>query len=152
MYEFIQGFHKITTFKGLPAMRPANISGFTLIEILIVIAIVAVLAAIAVPSYQSHMRETRRTEGQAKLMEVMNAQERYYTVNNTYTTDLTKLNYTDPEPTENNYYNISAAACGTQNIANCILLTATPEPVQANDGPLTYNSLGQRTPADKWQK
>ena len=137
-------------------MQFLNINGFTLVELLIVVAIVSILASIAIPSYQSHIQESRRTEGQVKLMEVMNAQERYYTLNNTYVSDLTKLNYdNNPEPSENNYYNISAAACGTgngQQIDSCVQLTATATGAHAADGNLTYNSLGQRTPAEKWKK
>ncbi len=131
-------------------MIKSNHNGFTLVELLIVVAIVAILASIAIPSYQSHMQKTRRAEGQAALLEALNTQERYYTLNNTYVTDLTTLGYSaSPAPTENNYYTISAAACGS-GIASCVTLTATAGTAQAADGNLTLNSLGVKTPTAKW--
>ena len=93
--------------------RNANkTKGFTLIELMIVVVVIAILAAIAYPSYREQVRKTRRSEAQAKLMEILQNQERFYTTNNTYTTDLTDLNYgtSGNVPTENGYYQISAAA------------------------------------------
>ena len=60
-------------------------NGFTLIELMIVVAIVGILAAIAIPSYQESMRQSRRADGKAALMGLANAMERYFTVNNKYT-------------------------------------------------------------------
>ncbi|MDQ7974852.1 MAG: prepilin-type N-terminal cleavage/methylation domain-containing protein, partial [Rhodocyclaceae bacterium] len=39
-------------------------SGFTLIELMIVVAVIAILAAIAYPSYQEYVMRSRRVEGQ----------------------------------------------------------------------------------------
>ena len=121
--------------------------GFTLIELLIVIAIVGIITAVAYPSYQSSVTKTRRAEGQSALLDVMNAEERYYTENNTYTTTIADVNKSTSS--ENGHYVISAAACST-GIDVCVVLTATPQGVQSSDGALTYNSQGIKTPADKW--
>lgn len=121
--------------------RPA---GFTLIELMIVVAIVAILAAIAYPSYQNQVQRTRRADGQAKLMEIMAAQERWYSTRNGYTTDLTNLGYASQNnvPSDEDWYQVTAtAACG----ANCIVLTAQPQNAQAADGALTLNSRNQST-------
>lgn len=124
--------------------------GFSLIELMIVVAIIGILAMIAYPSYQAHTRKTARTDGQSKLMEVMQAQERHYTVNHTYVTDLSLLGY--PAATvssDEDYYTVSAAACGS-GITSCVLLTATAQGGQVSDGNLTLDSIGNKTPADKW--
>ncbi|MDX7765400.1 prepilin-type N-terminal cleavage/methylation domain-containing protein [Aeromonas caviae] len=42
-------------------------SGFTLIELMIVVAIVAILAAIALPAYQSYVNKAKATELAAAL-------------------------------------------------------------------------------------
>lgn len=118
--------------------------GFTLIELMIVVVIVAILAAIAYPSYQNQVQRTRRADGQAKLMEIMSAQERWYSARNAYATDLTTLGYAAASnvPSDGGWYRITAtAACG----ANCILLTATAQTAQAPDGALTLNSRNQKT-------
>jgi type IV pilus assembly protein PilE len=46
------------------ATRP---TGFTLIEVMIVVAVVALLAGIALPSYQEYVRRAHRAHAQATL-------------------------------------------------------------------------------------
>jgi type IV pilus assembly protein PilE len=123
--------------------------GFTTIELLVVVVIIGILAAIVYPNYIEQTTKTRRSDGKAKLMEVMQAQERHYTVNQTYVTDLTELGYTSPLESDEGYYTISAAACGS-GISSCVSLTAAPQNGQESDGDLTLDSVGNKTPADKW--
>ncbi|MGH8085315.1 MAG: type IV pilin protein [Lysobacter sp.] len=59
-------------------------SGFTLIELMIVVAVVAILAAVAYPSYADYVRKSRRGQAKADLMELTQLLERYRTVNNSY--------------------------------------------------------------------
>ncbi len=123
--------------------------GFTLVELMIVLAIIGILAAIAYPSYREYVLKTGRADGKAKLAEVISAQERFYSQNQRYTTDLSSgagLNYgADPVPSSERRYNISAAACVGAVIGNCVQLTATPIGAQVADadcGNLTLNSRG----------
>lgn len=68
-------------------------TGFTLIELMIVVAIVGILAAIAYPSYQEYVLRGNRSEAQALLNDAAARQERYYTQNNTYADTTAKLGY-----------------------------------------------------------
>jgi type IV pilus assembly protein PilE len=52
-------------------------SGFTLIEIMIVIAVVALLAAIGYPSYRDHVARGQRSQGQQILMDIAQRQEQF---------------------------------------------------------------------------
>lgn len=59
-------------------------SGFTLIELMIVVAVVAVLAAVALPAYSSYIAKARRGTAQTCLVEAAQFMERYYTNKLTY--------------------------------------------------------------------
>lgn len=123
-------------------------NGFTLIELIIVVAIIGIIAAIAYPGYIDQMNKSRRSDGKGALLDLMAKQERYYTDNNTYTTDLTNLGYdvaTNADSVEG-YYTLSAAACGA-GITVCVKLTAAPQAPQDKDttcDSLTYDSLGEK--------
>lgn len=60
----------------------APYSGFTLIELMVVVAIVAILGAIAFPSYQAHITKARRAEAMAALTAAAAAFERFKASNN----------------------------------------------------------------------
>ena len=51
-----------------PTARP---TGFTLIEVMIVVAIVAILAAIALPSYNEYIRRGHRADARAGLLQAL---------------------------------------------------------------------------------
>lgn len=67
--------------------------GFTLIELMIVVVVITILAAIALPSYRSYVMKSRRTDAKNGLLDLASREERYFSVNNTYTNDPTQLGY-----------------------------------------------------------
>ena len=52
-------------------------SGFTLIEVMIVVAIVAIIATIALPSYQDSVRKSRRADAVLALQQIQIEQEKF---------------------------------------------------------------------------
>ncbi len=114
--------------------------GFTLIELMIVVAVIAILAAIAYPSYADSVRDGRRGQAKADLLELTQLLERHRTVNNTYVGfDMT--DFGQSPRTGTGYYNVALAGANVDSYA----LTATPAGSQANDtdcGALSINQAG----------
>jgi len=100
-------------------------SGFTLIELVIVLAVVAILAAVALPAYQDQVRASRRTEARETMMSIQAAQERWRSSNTTYAETLAALG--QPAATENYTYELSG------NSATGYTLVATAREKQAGD-------------------
>ena len=125
-----------------------QMKGFTLIEILIVVAILGVLAAIALPAYENSVIRSNRAEAKTELLIVAADQERFFSSNNSYSTDATPLITTDgtTRTTENGFYQITVAAGGTGAIATSFVATATPQGRQTEDvcTTLTLSGTGAR--------
>lgn len=60
-------------------------SGFTLIEMMIVVAIIAILAAVAVPSYTGYVQRGKLAEATATLSDLRVRLEQWYQDNRKYT-------------------------------------------------------------------
>ena len=81
-------------------MRSADkASGFTLVEMMIVIAIATVIVAIALPSYADSTRKSRRVLAKSALLDLASREQRWYSLNNNYTATAGDLNY-DQFPVE----------------------------------------------------
>jgi type IV pilus assembly protein PilE len=62
----------------------ANQTGYSLIELMVVVAIVGIIAAIAYPSYQGYLDDTYQAQAIADLKVCALAVERYYSDSFTY--------------------------------------------------------------------
>lgn len=118
---------------GQHAMKKSQ-PGFTLIELMIVVAIVGILASIAYPSYRQQVLEGRRSEGRAALLALAQAQERFFTLNGTYTNIIGSLNGVST-PTENGHYTLATTGGAT------FTATATPAGAQAGDTDCTTMTI-----------
>ena len=59
-------------------------SGFTLIELMIVVVIIAILSAIALPSYQQYVIRSRLTDAFSALASAQSSAEQFWSNNRTY--------------------------------------------------------------------
>ena len=72
---------------------PSGQTGFTLIEVMIVVAIIGILSSIAYPSYTEYVRRGHRADARADLLQAQLWMERAATATGLYPTnsDLTKV-------------------------------------------------------------
>ena len=124
-------------------------SGFTLIEVMVVVVLIAVLASLAIPSYQEFIVKARRTEAKELLYSAAQRQQQHFTQMNVYTTDA--VNQLKVATTSTNgYYTLSIAAGHSGSINSSYSMSATPatgssQTSDAACGIFTINSLSQRT-------
>ena len=129
-------------------------SGFSLIELMVVVAIIGILAALAYPSYLDHVRKGHRAKGQALLMELAQRQQNFLMTRRRYASSLEELGYISTGD--------GALSSASQDVAQSYQLTSMGvlpgerppsfymilEPVaasvQAGDGSLCLSNTGAR--------
>ena len=123
---------------------------FTLVELMVALAIIGILAAIALPSYQQYIIRGNRAAAQAEMMDIASREQQFLLADREYA-DLGKLNASG--------YSLSSDVSDKYTLSIETDNSATP-PVftinmaakgsQAEDGALSLNSAGVKTPAAKW--
>ena len=73
-------------------LQPRPNSGFTLIEIMIVVAIIGILLGIAIPNFRAHTEKSRATACQAQLRLIKNAAALWALENKKALTDSVDVN------------------------------------------------------------
>jgi type IV pilus assembly protein PilE len=101
-------------------------SGFTLIELMVVVLIITILTIIAVPSYRSQILKSHRTEAKSILMDFAAREERFMATNGVYSSTASDLGLSGWGSVGSGYYSIAAP-----NITAASASTATTAAVPA---------------------
>ena len=142
--------------------RRLESSGFTLVELMIVVVIVSILASIAIPAYNTQIRKSRRTEAKTALLDLAGREERYFNANtqtNAYTNAPALLGYAPSMTTMQNYpvgsgyYTVTvtptaAVPTATPPTPASFSISATPVGDQSKDvqcGTFTVTSTGAQS-------
>jgi type IV pilus assembly protein PilA len=59
-------------------------TGFTLIELMVVVAIIGILAAVAIPAFQNYQNRSKRSEAYSNLAAIAKMEQSYYAEYNAY--------------------------------------------------------------------
>jgi len=68
-----------------------KLSGFSLVELMLILAITGIIASIAIPAYSSYSSSARYTAAAAKLARLSLSLERYYGANKNYEVSVSDL-------------------------------------------------------------
>ena len=112
-------------------------SGFSLIELMIVISIIGILAAIAYPSYQNSVQKSRRVEAKSILLEAAARQEKFFSQSYEYAStmavDAKGLGYSaNPFITDSGFFSVAVVATPVAKPTS-FTITATAQGAQVSD-------------------
>lgn len=134
----------------------AGARGFTLVEAMVVLLILSMLASLAWPGYAAYLAKTRRMEGMAALVTLMQQQEQHRALHHTYAAfssaaPLDAMPWWSGRSAPASAYEIDAGACPGSALRDCVQLRARPGTANvdarfhdAECGTLTLRSTGEQ--------
>ena len=137
-------------------------SGFTLVEMMIVVAIIAILAGIAMPQYTKFIDKSRATEASGLMKQIVDGEVEFLgRGNKDYTTKMSALDLSMPDDAEFDYnitvkehdcFAVSAYGKSGGHLNNKTLTLVYPSKVKASETgckPKIYDKTAVSDPDDE---
>ena len=139
-----------------PSLQRRRATGFSLIELMIVLAVMAILASIAYPSYAAQIAKSRRADALVALYRVQQAQERWRANHTRYAQSLAQLGL--PAGDSGRYtlaisagaahgYTVLASTVDARSDRACTALS-----LSVQSGQTLYGSTGEATARSCWNR
>jgi type IV pilus assembly protein PilA len=102
-----------------------NESGFSLVELMIVVGIIGVLSALALPKMQVFMAKAKQSEMKTLLSHIYTLEQSYFAENDVYVGDVKLIGYVKPTAGSKTYYGNDPTFTGVTADAFTAQLTNT---------------------------
>jgi type IV pilus assembly protein PilA len=122
--------------------RTTRKTGFSLVELAVVVVIIGVLAAFAVPRFRASVERSKAAEAFNYLAAVQAAQERYHARQSTYADDLDVLDIKLTTPKYFSVGSISAGSTGDLEDSWALSLTRSGAAAGYGEYTVTFNEEG----------
>ncbi len=109
------------TIKSQPG---SDASGFTLVELMIVVAIIGILASIAIPNYQKYQARARQSEAKINIAAIYTAEVSFAAESTSYSTCLANIGFSVPAAAKQ-FYTVgwltpATTTCGVSGTGTCL--------------------------------
>lgn len=132
--------------KKLLSIHICRNTGFTLIELMIVVAIIAILASIAYPSYIEYKIRTNRADVQKEMMLIAQQMAIYKNSKGSFAGATVDFVYGGTTyPRTNVLYSLKFAQSPTTAIGWVLIAEPKSDSIQKNNGAVCLNNQGQRS-------
>ena len=137
-----------TTFYLNKATQKIRCTGFSLIELMIVVAIIAIISAVAFPAYKKQTLKGHRVDAKSAVLEAAAREEKFFATNNKYSSTATDLNYAAlPFNVVSGTQTVYVLSIAVNAAGSTYTVTATPSGDQQGDACYTYvlDNLGTQS-------